>query len=238
MIELEIEPIRRRLAGLRRELAAHIAPSSVSHAGGGEDLVALSWLRDRVPTLSAIRYLDVGAADPVYLSNTYLFYRLGGSGVLVEPDPRYERQIRGRRPRDILISAGAKFDDRESADLLRFSSPLFNTFSPDQAEVVAQTSRGWGQGKGQSLNSRVSRPLRAMNDILEEHFSSSPLHLLSIDTDGVNFAVFKSVDFEKFSPLVVCVECQASLQEHLAVAGPRYELIYRGPDNFMLALVR
>src|SRR2546430_2805880 len=37
---------------------------------------------------SAVSYLDVGAHHPTFLSNTYLFYKAGGSGVCVEPDPR------------------------------------------------------------------------------------------------------------------------------------------------------
>ena len=156
--------------------------------------------------------------------------------MLVEPDPRYEQQIRQRRPRDVLIRAGAKFDARNSAELLRFSSPLFNTFSSQQAAMVVESSEGWS--RRQSLNSKIEVPLVSMNEILQEHFSEQPLHFLSIDTDGVNFEVFKSINFERFSPLLICVECQAPLQEHLAIAGPRYELIYRGSDNFMMARTR
>ena len=45
-------------------------------------------------------YLDIGAADPTALSNTYLFYTRGCHGVLVEPNPARLGALRSVRPRD------------------------------------------------------------------------------------------------------------------------------------------
>src|SRR4051794_18414209 len=56
----------------------------LSFAQQGEDLVVDSLfgaLKVAKPT-----YLDIGAYEPIRSNNTYLFYRQGGRGVLVEPN--------------------------------------------------------------------------------------------------------------------------------------------------------
>jgi FkbM family methyltransferase len=230
------EPLIRRLAGLRREVAERVAPSGTFYSATGEDVFALNWLMRSIPDPSAIRYLDIGAADPIYLSNTYLLYRRGGSGVLVDPDQRYAKRIKARRPRDVLISAGVRFDERRSAELIQFTNPMLNTFSGDQATATAEASQAWRQA--QTVLSRTAVPLLAANDIIREHFSPDQLHFLSIDTEGVNFEILRSIDFSRFAPLVICVERQASIQDHLGVIGPRYELVCQNQDNLIFGRVR
>src|SRR5919106_1421865 len=56
----------------------------VSYAQAGEDLV-VNFIFESLKART-ISYLDIGAYDPVYLSNTYYFYRRGHRGVLVEPN--------------------------------------------------------------------------------------------------------------------------------------------------------
>jgi glycosyltransferase involved in cell wall biosynthesis len=56
----------------------------ISYSQCGEDIIIdflLTWLKIKNPT-----YLDIGANDPVKLSNTYYFYKKGSRGVLIEPD--------------------------------------------------------------------------------------------------------------------------------------------------------
>ena len=56
--------------------------------------------------------------------------------MLVEPDPDCCRELRRRRPRDVVIEAGVAFDERRSAILIRFEHSVFNTFSEEHAQSV------------------------------------------------------------------------------------------------------
>src|SRR5687767_14108710 len=76
----------------------------VSYAQCGEDLIV-----DYVFTALGVQgptYLDIGANDPVSLSNTYLFYRRRCAGVCVEPNPPLCEAFRRKRPRDHCLNVG------------------------------------------------------------------------------------------------------------------------------------
>src|ERR1043165_8555860 len=51
-------------------------------------------------------YIDIGANNPVLDSNTYYFYLLGSTGVIIEPDPELYKKLRRKRRKDICINAG------------------------------------------------------------------------------------------------------------------------------------
>jgi hypothetical protein len=56
------------------ELFRHIR-SSPSFSAYGEDRIAHGWINLRETNPADIRYLDIGACDPVELSDTYAFYQ-------------------------------------------------------------------------------------------------------------------------------------------------------------------
>src|SRR4051812_46243595 len=75
-----------------------------SFAQQGEDLALESvfgFLRVAKPS-----YIDIGAGHPIIGNNTYKFYRQGGRGVLVEPNPKLAELLRQVRPNDTVIEAG------------------------------------------------------------------------------------------------------------------------------------
>ena len=218
----------------RHGITGRLAPSQISYSGAGEDLVAFACLMHRGIEPRAIRYLDIGAADPVELSNTFLFYCRGGRGVLVEPDPRYTKRIKAKRPRDVLVSAGVSFDQRRSAEFTLFTNPVFNTFSSRHAQTTLEQSAKWHPSQRQRIVGKTEVPLIPVNEILQQHFSGQPPHLISIDAEGCDFEILKTIDFGTVAPLVLCIERQASIEQHLDVIGRNsYELVYQNPDNLL-----
>jgi FkbM family methyltransferase len=230
-----LKELKRVTHPARRAIAAAICPSIVSYSASGEDLLSWSWISALEPEPSKIRYLDIGAAHRSRLSNTFLFYARGSSGVLVEPDPDQAAALAAARPRDIIIDAGIAFDDRRSATLFKTTNPLFNSFSREQAESIVKQSQSWHPSQRQKIEGSIETKLVSANEILEEHFEGAPLHLLSIDAEGANFDIFRSIDFGRFSPMVICIEAQASIENHLRALGGAYRLIFQSPENFMFA---
>ena len=45
-----------------------------------------------------------------------------------------------------------------------------------------------------------------INNILEKYFKEKPPDFISLDVEGLDFEILKSLDFDKFHPLVICVE--------------------------------
>jgi FkbM family methyltransferase len=171
--------------------------TKLSFAQYGEDLVAgglLSALGVDKPS-----YIDIGAYEPIRSNNTYLFYRRGGRGVLVEPNVALTDKLRRKRPGDTVLAAGIGIDDNPEADYYVMSDDELNTFSKEQADRLTQETTI-------KLIKVVKMPLLNINRVLAEHFGTTAPDFFSIDIEGLDFAVLKTLDFARFRPKVLCVE--------------------------------
>jgi len=204
-----------------------------SFSAWGEDRIIKSWLDLKGIDPKAVRYLDIGAAYPVFLSNTYLLYKNGAQGVLVEPDPQQVARLRANRARDTVLDVGVAAASGRGK-LLQLTAPVFNTFSVEAAEKAVTQSRGWKEDQRQDIVGEVDVRLVTINEILEEQFVSCAPHVLSIDVEGLDFSVLRGMDFERFAPLIICTEIggeRAAYEEILAPFG--YEFVCWTPDNFI-----
>jgi FkbM family methyltransferase len=228
-------PVRRRIGQTLWRLFPPPGYAKLSYSAYGEDLVALSWLAAAGLTPGAIRYLDIGAAYPLHLSNTYIMAAAGARGVLVEPDPDQAEILRRERPTDIVINAGVAFDERRNARLWRMRSRVFNTFKKENAEKVVEQSKSWRPEQRQEIVDSVEIDLVPVSDILHAHFASG-IHFVSIDTEGVSFNILQSIPFQQSCPNILCIEAERSIPEHQALLGAYgYRLICETPDNFIFA---
>jgi FkbM family methyltransferase len=144
-----------------------------------------------------VRYLDIGAHHPTYLSNTYFFYERGANGVCIEPDPSLTRAFAKLRPRDRCLNIGVG-PHEETASFYHMTTPALNTFSREHAERY--------QSYGSQRIERVTQvPVRNINKVIEENFEQVP-ELISLDVEGLDLAILQSLDFVRHRPLVFCVE--------------------------------
>lgn len=144
------------------------------------------------------RYLDVGTAHPCVMNNTYLFYLAGASGVCVEPNPDAAALIRDKRPRDLLMSVGVTPDGEGECCYYMFTESTLNTF--DAEEARARTESGLFQ-----LTNKLSVPVVSLNSIISGHFKDG-IDLLSLDAEGLDLSLLRSLDFAQCRPLAICVE--------------------------------
>jgi FkbM family methyltransferase len=196
--------------GLASGLAARSAPAAtgdicgdargkVSYAQIGEDLVVAHILITRAK-ITGPTYLDIGAYDPVHNNNTYLLYRSGGRGVLVEPNPTYAARIRAQRPNDIVLEAGIGTTTATEADYYVIRGDgQHNTFSKEQADKLVKLH-------GPSVVERVIKmPLFTVGAVLARYFERAP-DFVSTDVEGLDLAILRTFDFDRYRPRVVCVE--------------------------------
>lgn len=151
------------------------------------------------------KYLDIGANEPRYISNTYYFYEHGGNGICVEPNPFLCKKLKKIRPRDIIINAGVGTDNITEADFYLFPDYAngLSTFSEKEALHWQQVGMfGLGKVKFEKI---IKIPLIEINTIIKDHFETVP-DLLCIDVEGWDLQILKSLDFKKYKPKVICVE--------------------------------
>lgn len=177
-------------------------PGKFTYAQQGEDVALWQILRN-VLGIEHPTYMDIGAHHPVFNNNTYLLYGRGARGVLVEPNPALHRVLEQLRPRDVLVRAGIGVTAQAEADFYIIGgSPdgQLNTFSREQADTLVARSNG---------HYRIERvlkiPLLGINELMRKHWNGPP-NLLSLDTEGFDLPILRSLDFERLRPDVVCVE--------------------------------
>ncbi len=190
---MTLSPYIEKAKRIYRSLSAYTFKKSYSQSG--EDLIVMyifNVLKIRKPT-----YLDIGAHHPVFLNNTYAMYKNGASGVSVEPDPALHSRIRKKRPRDINLNVGVS-SESAMLDFYVMSSRTLNTFSKEEAQN-AESSRV-------KIEKILKIPVIPINEILEEHFNSEAPDFLSIDVEGLDFEIIRSMDISRWRPKVICAE--------------------------------
>jgi FkbM family methyltransferase len=167
-----------------------------SYSQSGEDMI-LGYLFSTMGK-AKISYLDIGANHPINGSNTYCFYERGSNGVCVEADPSLFKFLSETRVNDTCLNVGVTFDERKEADFYIFSLPALNTLSKEEAEFREKN----GSFKVEKI---IKIPLKTINEIIEENFEATP-DFISIDVEGIDLDILKSLDFEKHRPTAICVE--------------------------------
>lgn len=210
-------PVLRTLAVAKRYVRAGadaLRPTKTSYSQYGEDVVVWQGLANH--DLSFGAYVEVGANQPTQISNTYLFYRHGYSGVLVEPNRDLISLLRRFRPRDIVIQMGCA----KRPGILEFKHHRASVLSTFVDDIPGDM--------------RISSEFVAVLP-LDEVLSSLRLpwiYYLSIDTEGFDLLVLEGAERSLEKTFFVSVECkenQLAIDQFLADRG--FSMLLKTPEN-------
>ena len=134
--------------------------SKLSYSQCGEDLI-IDFLISQLK-ISNFKYLDIGAHHPTYISNTFLFYEKGYSGVCIEPDPFLFKTIAKRRSKDKCLNIGVGLNNISSAPFYIMTEKTLNTFSKEEADKYASYGK-------QKIEQIIDLPLIRINDIIKNY---------------------------------------------------------------------
>jgi len=168
----------------------------ISYSQTGEDLLIDYIFKAR--GIDKPYYIDIGAHHPWKMNNTALFYLRGASGINIEPDPLLIKVFKQERKRDKNLNFGIAVKNA-LVDFYIMSEPALNTLDETTAKnMVDQFSY--------KINKILKINVYNINDILKTHSEGKCPDLLSIDTEGNDFQIIKSINFNKIKPKVLCVE--------------------------------
>lgn len=169
----------------------------ISYSQCGEDIIVKN-IFDNLLKIEQPTYMDIGANHPKKISNTYLLYKNGSNGVLIEPDPTLHHRIqrvRGARDECLNIGIGAQ---NGILEFFILSVPELNSFSKKEVDrVLAEDSN-------LKLNKVIKVPVRTINNVLSK-LSYVP-DFLSLDVEGLDLEILESLDLNIYRPKVICVE--------------------------------
>lgn len=176
-------------------------------------------------------YIDVGANHPYRFNNTMRFYKRGWHGINIEPNFRNFQQFLTTRPKDINLNLGIAEQQGELLFYVFFPDTL-STFSREEAEKY--------KSDGYNVIEEKVIPVDTLNNIYEKYCKDTVVDFISIDTEGFDMSVLKSLDWKKFRPRIVCIEStKHSLshqkiehsQEHEYLIANNYERVYDNGIN-------
>lgn len=142
-------------------------------------------------------FVEVGAADGVFLSNTYMLEQLGWTGVLAEPNPRFAEKLKRRRciVSNLCVSArsgdAVPFLAAEMGELSRLASVAFTDKHEERRQQGAE---------------HIQVRTVTLDDLLEQHGAPRRIDYLSVDTEGAELEILGAFDFERWDVAAITVE--------------------------------
>lgn len=193
--------------GIKRVVYSIIPPPHIpnSYSQAGEDAILTFLFHDYGK--SKIEYLDLGTNTPDSCNNTFAFYKKGNKGVCVEADITLIDAIKQKRPNDKVINAGVSIRNESEADFYIFNVPSISTFDKKEAEYRSS----FGNYKIVKI---AKVPLININNLIKDNFKTYP-DLISIDIEGLDLDVLKSLDFKQYPVPVICVETCTYSENHI-----------------------
>lgn len=199
------------------------SPTSPSWSQAGEDRIVF-YLFDRAGSANNLTYADLGAAFPSGHNNTYLFYTLGGSGLLVEADPSYFPSYRQFRPKDRVEQVAvvpARMRAQGYIDFHKMEDPGWSTILTEHVRIATSLQKG-------PVREVVRVPCLTINEVLGRHFPDGNIDILSIDLEGVDTELLAELDLNYFRFKVIIVDNPYGWSPDMLARGPQYDKLTSG----------
>lgn len=204
-ISKETEKVISDMQTIKRENADLFKPfdsdfwNKVSVAQSGEDTIVEYVLMVLGIKLSDEYYLDLGANHAKQLSNTYMLYKKGMRGVLVEANPQVIGELKFYRSEDVILNKCISNHSDESLQFYIMSGDGLSCTSMDAVnEMIEKNPQLY-------IKDTITVDTITVNQILQKYFSKAPI-LLSIDIEGQEESILQTLDYDKYAPLIVIVE--------------------------------
>ncbi|MFC5413005.1 FkbM family methyltransferase [Larkinella bovis] len=143
-------------------------------------------------------YVEVGSNDPVNFSNTFSFYRMGWRGITIDANEALVEKHKKLRKRDIPVYAAVS-DVEEEVVFTEYSLHELSTINPIMKERrLANSAQVIGEKKLRTVT---------LTTILDQYLSPGiTIDFLSIDVEGHDFNVLRSLDLSRYRPRLIVIE--------------------------------
>jgi FkbM family methyltransferase len=211
---------RNATGNIKHAIKPYFSPALESYSQFNEDLLIDLLLLQKKEGF----YIDVGANDPVFNSNTKRFYDRGWRGINIEPGVEQFEKIKQARPRDTNLNVGV---GPANGSMIFYRVVGDSTLSSFNKSVASNMAKAHGK----KVEEVIVSVLRLV-DIYEGYVKGSHVDFLSVDAEGLDLEVLKSNDWNKFRPSLVMVEADSQYTEIVGYMECRhYYLLFNNNHN-------
>jgi FkbM family methyltransferase len=144
-------------------------------------------------------FVEFGAANGFDLSNTFLLeHQFSWKGILAEPSKFWHSQLYLNRPNSLIETKCVWSHSGEFIDFMETNDPELSTI-----EIYSLSNTTIS--KSQKVRSYSVETISLL-DLLRKYQAPKHIDYLSLDTEGSEFEILKSFNFDEFSFGVITVE--------------------------------
>jgi FkbM family methyltransferase len=162
-----------------------------------QDMIAYMYL----PKKKDGFYIDIGANDGLMSSNTYIFEQIGWKGICVEPQPNifkyYLKKFRNCDCYNVALSS-------HSNENVEFFQAYGANALSGLNEGMSEAHKNWAKEYGKVEIIKVKTMI--FSELMEKYPSITEIDFMSIDVEGHEMEILKTIDFEKYKFKLITIE--------------------------------
>ena len=141
-------------------------------------------------------FVEVGACDGLKFSNTFLLEKdLGWKGILVEPAIVFWKDLKQNR----TCALDSRCVWKRSGQTVHF----IETTEPELSTIAEFLEL---DGAPREEAERYPVETVSLNDLLSQHHAPNQIDYISLDTEGSEYVILSSFDFDKYDVKIFTVE--------------------------------
>lgn len=164
-----------------------------------------------------LTFLDIGAHDGITISNTlFLEKQRNWKGICVEPQPYEFEKLKLNRNCVCVNVAVSNFEGETDFTYVEGYANMLSGISDDYNRTHMERIHGEVNHYGGKINT-IKVPVKKLQTLLDEH-NILEIDFCSIDTEGSEFNIIQSIDFDKTNIKVFIIENnykETNIQEYL-----------------------
>jgi FkbM family methyltransferase len=144
-------------------------------------------------------FIDIGAHHPKKFSNTFFFYLKGWNGINIDAMPGSMKIFKKTRKNDINLEIPIS-ENKQILTYFAFNEPALNSFDEELSIKRLSNSNYHLKFKKHIETSRLE-------DVLDKYLPlNTTIDFLTIDVEGLDFQVLKSLNLKKYKPNIILIE--------------------------------
>ena len=166
-----------------------------SYSQWGEDQIIKDFFKDKKKGF----YIDIGCYHPIMYSNTCWLFNNGWNGINIDLNQTSIDLFNMTRPNDYNFCAAIS-NNIEEKDLF-----IDHDFSPVN---TIQKSFYDSANKNLAFKNLIKKKMvtKQFSDIIKKVTNLPKISFLNIDCEGHDYNVLSSIDLNKYSPELICIE--------------------------------
>lgn len=168
-----------------------------------------------------LTFLDIGAHDGVTISNSFFLEKhRNWNGMCIEAQPNEFEKLKSNRNCICVNVAVSNFNGETDFTIVEGYANMLSGIPDDYNQTHLGRIKGEVNHYGGSINT-IKVPVKKLQTILDEH-NLLEIDFCSIDTEGSEFNIVQSIDFDKTNIKVFIIENnykEINIQEFLETKG-------------------